>query len=314
MHIPPRWAGQLPHSLLVPLGKLYGHFLLCRRLRRIRARVVLVREFLTVPLLLCSAFLFHSRKKLWLLCHHNIAFASKRATHRWALRALSWLGFRFVVFEHVSLWRVVSAKGSGASVAAVPCPIRSLDVTRTRSARNTDLPVVGLIGNLRAEKSADWAVQAMADFLARVENPKPFRLVIGTPDPKFSSKWADVATTLDTSSYCDYLAALGACDVIVLPYDPSAYAYRVSGVLSEALACGCATVVPAVPGLREQVTVPQAVGACYERPEHFLDAVVSAVKLSRTPAFQTALAAQKTYRGVDGIETALRTLLCSASS
>jgi glycosyltransferase involved in cell wall biosynthesis len=114
---------------------------------------------------------------------------------------------------------------------------------------------------------------------------------------------------MDTSAYHDYLKALAACDVLVLPYDPHAYAYRTSGVISEALACGCAAVVPNVPGLREQITVPDAVGICYEGTADIPRAVVAATQLSRTPHFRESLAAHKAHRGVEGLANALRSIL-----
>ncbi len=314
MHAPSSCYGALPSPLLRLWGKFFGHLLLCRRICRIRAETIVVREFLTLPLLLVSPWLLKHRERVWFLCHHNIAFASKRVTHRWALRLLSLLGYRFVVFEDRSLWRSVSRNFNPRCIATLPCPIIPLRPEPSPNSRDAARPLVGFIGNPRAEKSSDWAIQMLLDHLAKAGTERPFEILIGTSDQAFRAKWGARATTLDTKSYPDYLRALEMCNVIVLPYDPSAYAYRVSGVLSEAVASGCAVVVPAIPGLTQQISVPGIVGSRYEMPGDLPQAVISALHLSRTRRFQSAVKAHRLDRGPKGLSKALQELCKNADT
>lgn len=305
MHVPKQFkAGKL----LVAAFKLYSHFLLVARLTRNKSATVLVREFLTWPLLIASPFLFVHRHRTWFVCQHNIAFAHRKPSHRIALRMLRFLGFRFVLYEDTRAWRVVEpALPSPRGIRALPLPF---PFELKPKDRDSDRPmvVIGFVGNFRREKSPSWAIQALTAALAASADLKDCKLLVGSPDQTFLDGFRSCAEVVGTDSYAAYLDALRRCDIVVLPYDPLAYSYRSSGVLAEAVACGCAVVTPDLPVLRDQVLHPAVVGACYASAEDFLTAVKSAVRLVRSGALAPALEAHQRLRGKAGVRTALMEL------
>jgi len=311
MHIPEQYKSFRENTFVALTFKFFGHFLLIKRVRHVPSGEIVIREFLTLPLLMISPLIFSQRKRLWFLCHHNIAVAANNFGHRWALKFLQKIGFRFIVFENKSAWKVVDQHDvSLSSVRAIPIPLPQITTKALSGEVKNKLIKIGFVGNYRKEKSPIWALQALelelelgdAGALAGCS------LLLGTSDPELRSRFSEVAQVIDTNSYQAYLAALHACDVVVLPYDPVAYAYRTSGVLAEAIACGCAVVVPDVPILREQVFEPALVGACYADCDGIVEAVRSAVALVRDSNFQAAIESHRVYRGTESIRDVLSAL------
>ncbi len=304
MHIPSRFK-YLSGSKAVALAyKLFGHLLLIKRIAHTKSGTVLVREFLTWPLLLISPFLFFQRHRLLFVCQHNIAFAAHNLTHRLILKLLRKIGLRFVLFEESVAWQVVENSNPPAeNVRSISMPFPAGVMRKTRSLPDGIL-TIGFVGNFRKEKSPLWALQAIHAGIASSDKLANCRLIVGTSDLELRSHFAEHAQVMDTSSYASYIAVLCACDVVVLPYEPASYAYRSSGVLAEAVACGCAVVVPDVPTLRQQVFQPMAVGACYSDRADFLSAVQSAVSLVRQGELKAALDAHRIQRGATGVRAA----------
>jgi glycosyltransferase involved in cell wall biosynthesis len=270
---------------------------------------VVVREFLTLPLFAVAPFLVPWRHRIWFVCQHNAAFARTHPVQRIALQALRSLGFRFAVLEDVHAWPddlsgVQNAEGVRALLH--PVPPKPPALRRYPADKPT---TVGIVGLPRREKSLNWAADAILADMASGERLIDCRLLLGSPHSEHWRAYADRALVVDTSSNAAYLDALLACDVIVLPYDPSAYAYRCSGVLAEAVACGCAVVVPNLPVLRSQVQEPVPVGTTYSERSMLVDATARAVMLSRRRSFGEAIAAHLSARGIDGTRASFNTLL-----
>ncbi|WP_353861937.1 glycosyltransferase [Azospirillum formosense] len=106
-----------------------------------------------------------------------------------------------------------------------------------------------------------------------------------------------------------YYDILAAGDLLVLPYDPKAYAGRSSGVLNEALACGKVTVVSKGSWLANQVTAER--GGVFEHPGGLAVAVEQA--LQRFDALSAAAQAHApVHRRFHSPENFLDTLLAAA--
>lgn len=311
MHVPEKYKNLQGNKLVTMAFKLFGHLILVKRIAQAPPGNILIREFLTLPLLAISPLLFSRRRRLWFLCNHNISFAASNAIHRHALKFLRNIGFRFVLYDDRSGWEAVE-KGEIplSSVCTIPSPMPKIPDTEQDKNTKNNLIKIGFIGNFRKEKSPRWAVEKLLPELGESGVLSGCSLLIGTSDPDLRARFAHVAEVVDTSSYQAFLEALHACDVVVLPYDPVSYAYRVSGVLSEAVACGCAIVVPDIQSLRDQISQPALVGACYANGNSIVEAVKSAITLVRDSHFQDAIELHKRHRG----QESLRQVLSAMSS
>jgi glycosyltransferase involved in cell wall biosynthesis len=309
MHIPDRYEIFRKSQMVSLAFKLFGHILLIKRVARVPSGEVVIREFLTLPLLIISPLLFSQRKRLWFLCQHNVAFAAKNTSHRWALKFLRKVGFRFILFENSLAWKAVEQdEVPVSSVCAIPSPLPQI-ISKSHSGDPLNKAVtIGFVGNYRKEKSQIWALQALQREMGDGGALAGCSLLLGTSDTELRNRFSAVAQVIDTNSYQAYLAALRACDVVVFPYDPAAYAYRISGVLSDAVACGCAVVVPDIPILRDQVFQPALVGACYADPSGIVEAVRSAASLARDANFPFAIESHRVYRGKESIRDVLSAL------
>jgi len=310
MHTPSHWLPWLQGPPREFFGKLFGHVLLIRRIRKSSANTLLVREFLTIPLLLIAPFLWVYRAKLWFLCHHNLSVAVGRRSHRWALRVLSNTGFRFAVFENILAWRATGAPLVPRNIIAVPAPVLTVPANDHPTHLSNRI-VIAFVGNYRAEKSPSWALDAIRHDLGKQIPSEEFQLLVASPNAEFRREWGDRALTIDTSSYVRYIYALACSDILVLPYDPHAYAYRISGVVTEAVACGCTIVIPDLPVLREQILEPEPIGSCYKEPAELVPAVIQAIKLRRHQRFAGALQAHRLHRCPTSLQTSLRKMLSS---
>jgi glycosyltransferase involved in cell wall biosynthesis len=295
----------LPRRASGMLGKLFGHLRLIPRAWMAGGRTLFIREFLTVPLFLVAPALWLRRRSLWFLCHHNVGQAARHPVHRLMLRILYAVGFRFVVYETIDTWRPVAAHPDPSRIIAMPTPIPEL----ARSAPVRDpvgrKMVVGFIGSFRAEKSPRWALEAIAGASAEGRFTPPIELLVGTADADFLERWKDRASVVNTTLRADYLRALESCDVVVLPYDESAYNYRISGVLAEAVGLGCLVVAPDLPALRDQVGLPLPAGACYRDRAELVECVQRAVDMARQPARAEAVQAHREHRSMDAVTRAI---------
>jgi len=295
-------------SVVALFWKLMAHFFLSLRIRRTQARTVVVREFLTVPLLVCAPLLLTSRKRVWFMVQHNLNNTLTRPLEKLALRLLSRGGFRFVLFEDASTWAMAGiGGGTAAQIRELLHPVPDASTwVGDRSDRAT-LPVtIGFIGNYRREKSPDWALRAIDDALnSDASVLAGCQLLIGSPDADFRARWAGKAQVRDTSDYADFTQALRDCDVVVLPYTKDSYFFRASGVVAEAVACGSTVVVPDFPWLRHQVQFPAQVGYCYSSPANLMSQLIAAVAASRADTSGPARRAYLQSRGVDALTACL---------
>jgi glycosyltransferase involved in cell wall biosynthesis len=266
-------------------------------------RTVVIREFLTVPLFALAPLLWTKRKSLWLLCQHNIGLSVNNGLHRRMMRLLYAAGFNFLVYDTVEVFAPIAPPRPGR-VVAIPFPVSEIARPDSPVRRPAQL-VIGFVGAFRPEKSPEWAIRRLSDAIARGQLPSHVSLLLGNDDQHVRAQWAHVARTVDTDSYADFLGALAICDILVLPYDEQVYQYRCSGVFSEAVALSCLIVAPDIPGLHEQVSLPQSVGALYAGRDALEDALLRAIAMTSDTALPQAFAAQQRHRSLDGLMHAL---------
>ena len=120
MHVPKGLSSLGSNSLLSLFFKVYAHILLPCRISKRNSSTILVREFLTLPLLFVSPFLYRRRNKILFLCQHNIAFAAKNVSHRTSLRILSRLGSHFIAHDNSALWTIIDNSPNQYFIKSIP--------------------------------------------------------------------------------------------------------------------------------------------------------------------------------------------------
>lgn len=312
MHIPSGLAEAAPRLPLAGLFKLLSHLMIAARIFGSRDQII-IREFLTLPLLAASPLIFFSRRRLWFLCQHNIAKAAASPAHRYALSALSRAGFQFLVYESTEDWRQVVTRDQkipeGIKCIPLPFPARQqpleTNVARPRRGRIR----IGFVGAIRDEKSPEWALLALHKEIIQRDGDNRWELILGTTNKSALDRWKGKATLYFTDTYADYREALMACDILILPYDRKAYVHRTSGVLAEGVAAGCAVVAPNIPALSVQVMQPAPVGSLYDNDVDIVRAARDAAALLTSGDFERALAEHQEFRGVTGVARALQSLI-----
>ncbi len=297
-------GGALSARIGAFLGKLLGHVGAVSQVYRHAGKTVVIREFLTVPFFVLAPLLWPRRKSVWLFCQHNIGLAVSNRVHRLMLRSLYAAGFNFLVYDTLEVFEPIAPPRAGR-VVAVPFPLPDIP-RQDRSLRSPEVLTIGFVGGVRPEKSPGWAIRRISDLIEAGRLPSQVRLLIGADEKDFLRQWAHVAETVNTTSYAAFLETLSRCDIVVLPYDERVYQYRCSGVFAEAVVLGCVIVAPDIPGVHEQINLPQAVGACYAGRAALEDAVLRAIAMTSDPALPQAFAAQRRHRSLDGLTQALR--------
>ncbi|MBR8830485.1 MAG: hypothetical protein N5P05_000041 [Chroococcopsis gigantea SAG 12.99] len=118
---------------------------------------------------------------------------------------------------------------------------------------------IGLTGIIRPDKPIDKILKKLQKFITL--NQDSFELIIGTPLREKPAYLESLDITLrDTTKDEDYLNLLKELDILVVDYDKKRYYYRASGVISDAVSCGCYIIAPDYPLIEHQITWPAIVG------------------------------------------------------
>ncbi len=272
---------------LVPHARMVG-----RIWRQRDHDLLVVREFLTVLLMVVWPLIWPLRRRVYFLINHNLQEAHRRVLERSVLRLLYRTGCRFACFETTVGCAEIGIVPDAERFLVLPHPLAAAIVPRPR-ARAADEPVVGVIGAVRAEKGSEAMLEALLRL--RHEGQLPARLVLGCPEAEVRAAWQCRGfEVIDTSSRAAYLAALDLCDVVVLNYQRERYLYRPSGVAADALSRGAAVVCPDFPLMRLQLSAPAAVGAVFGSLDELAAATTQALALR--PTLGDALAAHQRAR------------------
>jgi glycosyltransferase involved in cell wall biosynthesis len=186
---------------------------------------------------------------------------------------------------------------SGIPVHVLPVPHCLPDSTPYRADRNPTSLTIGYVGNARREKGFQHLPFIVDDLLntpprrgVRFLLQSNFSIAGGEPGIADARKALlrhprDVVRLIDKRlEPRDYRDLLGACDIVVFPYEPRLYRRRSSGILVQALALGCPVVVPEGTWLASQ-TSPDAM-VTFKGPADLSRAARQAV--DRYPALKEA--------------------------
>jgi glycosyltransferase involved in cell wall biosynthesis len=272
---------------LAPHARLAGQIW-----RRRDHDLIVVREFLTVLLLIVWPLIWPLRRRVYFLINHNLQEAHRRRLERSVLRLLYRTGCRFACFETTAGCAEIGIVPDAERFLVLPHPLAGAIVTRPAPSSAAE-PVVGVIGAVRTEKGSEVILQTLLQL--REQGRMAVRLVLGCPEAVVRAAWQCRGfEVIDTTSRAAYLAALDLCDVVILNYQRERYLYRPSGVAADALSRGAAVVCPDFPLMRLQLSAPATVGAVFDGLDGLPAATMRALALR--PTLGDALAAHQRAR------------------
>lgn len=264
-----------------------------------RSRLVLLRDFLTVPFALWAPLLRNVAQRIALVTHHNLQRAATRRRDHAGLERLLALGFRLIVPESGAGLSALSRSVDERQVLVLPFGLSAPALQRRR-----ECVVVSVLGADREEKGGADTVARVAGALGRrsvtlrVASRSQERLAIARREG-----WS----TVDTTSAQAWESTLAESAVVVIDYRRESYYFRPSATVSDAATAGAAVVVPDFPVLREQVTTPLPVGATFGQ-EHSLGAALE-VALRLGTGSEEPFSRYRAYRSPESIARKLRGFL-----
>jgi len=297
--------------LRVPIGlrNLLNPWVVSARIARLarEGNVVILREFLTLPLFLAAPALLRSRDRLLLLCVHNVQRAHQRPRDRMALRALARWGFRFLLPESWAGSEILGTGGWRSRSLMLPLGATSEHLASPTGPKAGQW--VGSIGASRREKRGRDAVERLRDALDGAGLDAG--ILVGRPGERDRVTEDGRVRYTDTTTTEAYRRALAACSAVFLDYSEADYRYRTSGTILDAAAARTAVVCPDFPVFRTQIEEPVAIGATFRGEEDLGGALGRALEISRDrpEAFDAYLG----HRGREAIAGRLKAFLAETS-
>jgi hypothetical protein len=287
MHIPLELSGFLSRSVLM----IIHHLIMVVNIYRKGKNVILVREFLTVPLLIVCPLLLPIRNRLKFLLNHNLQTANHKKTEGIILIFLNKIGFRFVNYESGS----VPPSLQGFTIdKTLPFPVQAGNGVP----KKFNPIYVGFIGSIRPEKNIDPLLGAIESAYKKNPTFIPF---LGCDNNLYLKNYKHKGfKTVDTTLYAEYQLALSTINIIVLNYDINCYEFRSSGVVADAISHRIIPIVPNYPIMAHQVQKPNKVGMTFKSLDELDMAINEAVEFT-TQISTEDYAKYETSRNVDTI-------------
>jgi len=216
-------------------------------------QVILVREFSNVPMWMISFGCRRALPRLLLLNHHNLQWALHRRWNRKAMSSLQRRGANFLFFELVPGVALKQIGMTENGCYAIRHPVKPM--RERRGARDHDVGFFGIWKN-------DGETKAI--LRALLNDPSAPKILIGAPNiEEARNDLGDEAlsmTFVNTAAPEIFHATMQRCRWICLPYARETHEYRVSGLLSDAVANHVSVLIPDYPMLSEQMNWPEPTG------------------------------------------------------
>ncbi len=282
------------------LWKMLAHFIgltdIAFNFRKLSEHKIIVREFLTIPLLIAAPIIWRVRGQVYFLCNHNIAFANRSTPQKLSLRLLKKLGYRFAVFEDITGWTKIDQKTSSDILAIHPCK----NIFR-RIITGTHKPIqIGFVGSPRHEKPLQPYLSQVLELAKSLDTQ--CEVIIGLPKDLHALYQNLGVTLIDTTSDDDYRLCLSKVDILILPYAAEHYSDRVSGIASDAISFGATPVSSDLNSLRRQIQHPSKVGFTFSSIQELEPALIEAIEFRRSEDFQKNMDEYIEYRSNTFIE------------
>lgn len=282
-------------SFLKKLEYIFAHFIFAWQLANNRQKdLIIVREFLTMPLALSWPLCFWLRKKTLFVVNHNLQKAHANKLEGLVFKTLLKSGMRLLFLDTETGLKDLGIELPNNHYLALPLPIKK---THQKSTLD-DIFTVGIIGDNREEKKFG----EIADILHKACNAHGMRLLIGSTDNSLLDVWqCRGIKTINTTDAEDYMRAFCLSDVVVLNYDRAAYYYRSSGVICDAIAANTVIVCPEFPVLKDQVSRFGLVGMTFTDTSD-IAAILLSIK-ENYDDFKTGFLSQQKNREIQNITT-----------
>lgn len=269
-------------------------------------RVVILREFLSVPFFLSLPLNIFNRKRLVLVLIHNVQLGYSRKLHRVALRSIFGVGFRAVVLESASGVKGLVTAAASRKISELRMPMIERQLPDHRH-RDNSLKI-GIVGGVRKEKNASPLILKLVRYC---KDKKNVELVVGTSNPSAAKNMSPELsyTVIDTTNEEDYVKCLQDLDILVINYRAEDYYYRTSGVILDAISCSTMVVFPDFPIFREQVLNPAPFGIPYSGLDGLNDALDACIGLASVK--HDAYLKHANLRGYEGIKTQVQAVEAS---
>ncbi len=271
-------------SLRKIVAQNYLALLLVFRLWRVRRQFdfVIVREVFPPYMLICNVLLWPLRRKIIFILNHVQQFALESSYHRVMLQYFKFFHFYTINFEISDDILPAAIRFNERSSLIIPHPVDCSFKPRLlpgdRVPPNAQLKL-GVVGFPRDGKP----IVRLAEYVYNLAKKGTLGcdVVIGT-----HSKWAafeslqklgvPVVATDTRQSYIDTLRSL---DIAVYLFEKDKYYYRASGVIADALACGCHVVCSDYPVLKHQIMWPVRVGTTFTTLDDLPEAIREASEI-----------------------------------
>lgn len=262
--VPVIFSGKLIklQQLLNLVGSVFTHIAFLSKLKAFQNfDLNIIRDFLTVPLLIVWPVLFFSRNKLLFVINHNLQKTQQNWVEKACLQLLLKFGCRFLFLEFQNQNIRTFGISDPNRHLTLPFPVGKFyappKLTKSKY-------TVGIIGFIRAEKKSMLLIDAVTKAAAETN----FNVLIGTPQ---KIKLSDISNPrnceiklIDTEAYDSYLRAIESCDIVAFNYSPSEYYWRHSGVIAECIGKQKYVICPNLPLISSQVLWPERVGHTFE--------------------------------------------------
>lgn len=248
------------------------------------------REFNTLSFPIIAIFIFPLRHKILLNVNHNFQRCITSSLHARCIRLLDMLGFRLFNFESGAAPLTLNRK-----VISVPFPLHPSVISKPQfNFDNSTQKVIGVVGSIRDEKNIPKLLEVLNEQCS-----SKFDLVLGCDDKLLLAEYNEKGwITYNTSTYTEYLKAIGECDVLVFNYSKYHYQYRHSGVLTDAILKRKIVVAPDYPYFSKQLNYPHKVGVTFKQLESLYKAVEEAVEISFDNKYFDAYLSKRSMKNV----------------
>jgi glycosyltransferase involved in cell wall biosynthesis len=185
----------------------------------------------------------------------------------------------------------------GRPVAHAPLPIVNGERAAARRANGSgSTPRLGFLGGARPEKGFHEtraileALRPRLGFRALLQLANEQMPEAAWTDLERLAEDPDVEPLRGALSAEQWEEALASCDLLVLPYDRTAYRQRLSGIFAEGVAAGIPAVVPDGIWMAEQIAAGAAAGVSFSGNEPGAVAAACAEAVSRLPELRARAA------------------------
>ncbi|MBW4520428.1 MAG: hypothetical protein KME16_12105 [Scytolyngbya sp. HA4215-MV1] len=226
--------------------------------------IYLQHVFITLPLLALTG------KEILICLHGEQQFAEKNIIKYIGLLYLKLFlklfKSKIVLFEIDDKILPEKVRIHSKSKIIIPHPIRS-DVEPTLplgSHKPDNEPIkIGIVGMIREDKPIFELAKRLAAYTKQADSG--CELIIGLPFYQKTEKIEQLEVQLyDTTQESEYFNLLKKLDILVAFYKGDRYYYRASGVVNDAVSCGCYILASDYPVIQHQLLSPVEVGKTFQ--------------------------------------------------